>query len=150
MALQKNKLIDSIQELILSKISALQYAIEDNRKALSDNTKSSVGDKHETSRAMAQLEQEKLGKQLQEQQSILASLKQIETETTNETIQFGSLFELPNGWFFLSVGIGRIEFEGQSIFCLTAGSPLGQQVLNKKSGDSVVLAGKSVKILNVV
>lgn len=143
-------MIDHLEGLILSKIDSLQSAIEDNRKALSDNTKSSVGDKHETSRAMAQLEQEKLGKQLQEQQSILASLKQIDPNSQNETIQFGSLFELPNGWFFLSVGIGRVEFEGQSIFCLTAGSPLGQQVLNKKEGDSVLLAGKEVELKSIL
>lgn len=146
--MDKKKLTYHIEKLILSKIDSLQSSLEENRKALSDNTKSSVGDKHETSRAMAQLEQEKLGKQLQEQQSTLASLKQIDTNSKNETVQFGSLFELPNGCFFLSVGIGKIEFEGQSIFCLTAGSPLGQQVLNKKKGDSVILAGKQVEIKN--
>lgn len=147
--MNKTKLIQHIESLIINKIDNLQFAINENRKALSDNTKSSAGDKHETSRAMAQLEQEKLGKQLQEQQSTLASIRQIETTKTFDSIQFGSLFQLPQGWFFLSVGIGKIEFEGFSIFCLTAGSPLGQQVLNKKVGNSVVLAGKEVEILDV-
>lgn len=147
--MNKTKLIQHIESLIINKIDNLQFAINENRKALSDNTKSSAGDKHETSRAMAQLEQEKLGKQLQEQQSTLASIRQIETTKTFDSIQFGSLFQLPQGWFFLSAGIGKIDFEGVSIFCLTAGSPLGQQVLNKKVGNSVVLAGKEVEILDV-
>ena len=44
----------------------LQHLLNDALEATAGDTKSSAGDKHETSRAMAQLEQEKIGAQLGE------------------------------------------------------------------------------------
>ena len=60
-----------------NKIASLQEILEDTYKSTLDDSKSSAGDKHETSIAMVQLEQEKLTNQLNEflkQQRILLSI----------------------------------------------------------------------------
>ena len=46
-------------DYVESKLTNLQSALASAREAVSDDSKSTAGDKHETGRAMAQLEQEK-------------------------------------------------------------------------------------------
>ena len=58
-----------------TRLLTIQTIISSHQKALSSETKSSVGDKHETGRAMLQLEMEKAGQQLasvQQMEQILA------------------------------------------------------------------------------
>ena len=46
------------------RLETIEEIISSNQKALQSETKSSAGDKHETARAMLQLEMEKAGQQL--------------------------------------------------------------------------------------
>ena len=54
-------------------IEVYKKGILDAQNGLQSESKSSAGDKHETGRAMLQLEAEKLGKQLQESLTLLKS-----------------------------------------------------------------------------
>ena len=53
-------------ELVKDKIKLIDNLYLSNQNALDSSTKSSAGDKHETSRAMIHLDQEKLSSQLLE------------------------------------------------------------------------------------
>ena len=52
----KTKIIDQLSSLIQEKINAIQQSISLAEESRNDATKSSVGDKHETSRALVQNE----------------------------------------------------------------------------------------------
>ena len=72
----KEKIIEACRAYLQEKQTSLQLIITDINEATHTETKSSAGDKHETGRAMMQLEQEKLNKQL-------AEIKQQITEFNN-------------------------------------------------------------------
>lgn len=57
----KEELYELCVDFVDSRLSTIQQTIESNQKALTSETKSSAGDKHETGRAMLQLEMEKAG-----------------------------------------------------------------------------------------
>lgn len=135
--------------LISDKLEGIQKEFDALQESLMSETKSSAGDKHETGRAMAQLEQEKLSRQLTETRKTIEGLRQIDPEKSEATIGFGSLVATNRGYFFLSVGIGQIKVDGTSVFCITAGSPLGQKILNKSAGETVQMNGDLV-IKNVL
>lgn len=128
-------------ELVSNKLAGIQREFDALQESLLSETKSSAGDKHETGRAMAQLEQEKLSRQLTETRKTLEGLKQIDPEKILSQIGFGSLVKTNRGYFFVSVGIGQIKVDTTPVFCITAGSPLGQKILNKSEGDSVEMNG---------
>lgn len=132
-----------------NKIASLQEILEDTYKSTLDDSKSSAGDKHETSIAMVQLEQEKLTNQLNEflkQQRILLS---INPTNRHQLIQLGSFVETKQAWYYFSIGIGLISIENTSVFAINPDSPLGRLLLKKKAGESVTFNGIVTEIIAV-
>ncbi len=147
--LSKQIVHDSALGHVSEKISMLRTLIEDNREGLISETKSTAGDKHETSRAMGQLEQEKLNKQLLEAEKQFSLLSGINVEIKAEKVQVGSLIETTMGWFYLSVGLGQIKLEGQTIFCISPQSPIGALLLSTRVGDQINWQNKKIEVLKI-
>lgn len=138
----KKSVHETVVQLVQEKQFRIQQEFDALQESLTTETKSTAGDKHETGRAMTQLEQEKLSHQLGEIRKTLEGLHRIDPENTHTTITFGSLIETDRGWFYISVGIGAVAVETTQVFCITAGSPVGQQLMQKKAGDSFELNGR--------
>ena len=115
----------------------------------SNDAKSSAGDKHETGVAMAHLEQEKIGKQLQLVESMLSTVNKLIPLTTLK-VQPGHLIRTTAGWYFLSVGLGKIEVNEETIYCLSSQSPIGQLLLGKQPNDPIHWQDKSITILEIL
>lgn len=64
--MDKLLVFQALERKVEERIQHLQLALDDAMQATADDSKSTAGDKHETSRAMAHLEQEKLGSQFSE------------------------------------------------------------------------------------
>ncbi len=121
------------------KLQTIQQDLEGLREELSDNTKSTAGDKHETSRAMAQLEMEKLGKQYIETQKKYELVKQLSALPPLDIANVGALIFTSKGVFLLGIPVGKIVLEEQEVFGISASSPVGQLLLGKAIGDQVKL-----------
>jgi len=110
--------------------------ISSNKKALSSETKSSAGDKHETGRAMLQLEMEKAGQQLAGINQMKMVLARIHIDFTS-TVKLGSLIMTDHANYFLAISAGEISIEGVTYFAISSGSPIGKLLLGKQVGDTV-------------
>ena len=95
------------------------------------DAKSSAGDKHETGVAMAQLEQEKLTKQINELLKLQENLQKINPTIKQSKIGLGSLVETNNGFYYFSIGIGNLIIGNQTIFALNPKSPIGELLTGK-------------------
>ena len=135
--------------VLAERLRKIQVAFDELNQSLQTNTKSSAGDKHETGRAMTQLEQEKLSKQLTVTKGLIEGVKKIDPTEQHSQIGFGSLFSTENGYFFISSAIGAIETVNGSVFCLSPVSPLAKGFHGKTKGDSVSFNGKNYKILSL-
>jgi transcription elongation GreA/GreB family factor len=147
--LDKISVLNALQTEVNSRVKALEKALDDSRTEMVSESKSTAGDKHETGRAMAQLEQEKLGRQVLNARELKVAIAQIKADENHQEIQFGSLVKASNGVFFFSVGIGKLIVEDESIFCLTMTSPLGNFLKGKSAGDTVQFNGNAISILDV-
>lgn len=147
--LDKSIVFQALQAEVNNRVSTLEKALDNSRAEMVSESKSTAGDKHETGRAMAQLEQEKLGRQVLSARELQKAIAQIKADDKYDAIQFGSLVKASNGLFFFSVGIGKLMVEGESIFCLTMTSPLGNVLKGKKAGDEIQFNGKIIKIETV-
>lgn len=138
----KRKLHEHIQSLLQDKLQLLEASFKEKREALLSESKSTAGDKHETGRAMIQLEQEKLSFQLVQLRKQMEFLHRINPDSTPKKVQLGSLVTTKNGKFYLSTGIGPLSLEGENFFCIAPTSPIGQAMLGKVESDKFSFNGK--------
>lgn len=134
------------EEFLTSRIKGIQTELNDLKDGIASDSKSTAGDKHETARAMAQLEQEQLAAQLKQMQDHLQVIQQAKRVKFETRIAFGSLVRSTKGWFYLSTGIGAVPGE-VALFCLSMQTPMGQALLGKTQGESAVVNGQSIEIL---
>jgi transcription elongation GreA/GreB family factor len=139
--LDKRVVFAHVAAELSDKIEALQIQFDELQKALKSETKSTAGDKHETGRAMAQLEQEKLSNQLVKTTTLRNALSKVNPNQIHDVIKYGSLVKTSKGYFFFSIGLGAVKVGSDEVFCMTATSPLGKELLGKKTGETIQLNG---------
>ena len=100
-------------------------------------TKSSAGDKHETGRAMLQLEMEKAGQQLASINQMKEIIKRVAIETTSGVVCLGSLVVTDKGNYYLAISMGKIVIDSIPYYAVSINSPIGNQLLGKCEGDSI-------------
>lgn len=147
--LKQTVLIQAIEK-INSKIIELERIAEEVKSSLHSDTKSSAGDKHETARAMVQLEQEKLSRQLGEFLQMKLKLNQINPTVKHNQVGMGSLIQTTLGWYFLSVGLGQFNVEEKTVFALNPQAPLGKHLTGQRVGEEIVFNGNRITILELV
>ncbi len=148
--MDKTSVHASVVQEVTRRMIQLNELLQDAFDATANESKSSAGDKHETSRAMAQLEQEKIGGQLIEMTKLHAILQRIDPTFVSDSIQLGSLVETSSGWFYLSVGIGILNSSGNTLFCITPNAPVGKLLVGKKVQDSIEFNGKPTRIIQLL
>jgi transcription elongation GreA/GreB family factor len=132
------------------RLQTIDQTVQSHQKALSSETKSSAGDKHETGRAMLQLEMEKAGQQLQSIQQMKETLLKIDPSKTSEVIRLGSLVETHVTVYFLSVSAGPLVVDNKTYFAISTSSPIGKLLLGKRAGEEIVWNGKRIEIMKVL
>jgi len=128
-------------QLLQDKCLYIQQSIDDARAASNNDTKSSMGDKYETTREMMQIEINKLGLQLYEAQQMLLSLKTTDPYQKSDSVQMGGLVKTEKMVFYLCAGLGKINLENETYFVISPGSPMGKMMLNKKVNDAFEVNG---------
>lgn len=147
--MQKSKVLSTLKTEIESRIASVQAELDELLNSMANDTKSTAGDKHETSRAMAQLEQEKLGKQIEELSKFLQTFHGLSETKISDRIQPGALIETERGFFLLGIAFGQLTVDTNSVFCLSTAAPLGRLLLDKTMGDEIALNGTNFKILSL-
>ena len=145
----KKQLYNACRIFLQERLDAVHDIIASVQESLESETKSSAGDKHETGRAMLQLEREKAGKQLaalQQQEELLAK---VSIEGSSEVIRLGSLVATNKGMFFIGISKGLIRLEKQDYFAIAPNAPIGQLLLGKKVGDTFSFNGNDFQIIQI-
>ena len=150
MLILKEVLFQQCEDFVDTRFQTIQTIISSHQKALRSETKSSAGDKHETGRAMLQLEMEKAGEQLAAVQQMQQTLAKITIFKSSGNIALGSIIETPSASYFLSVSAGKLTANQTTYFAISASSPIGNLLMGKQVGDTFHWNGKEIKINNVL
>lgn len=143
----KNRLFNFIIHLLKDKKTESENHLKNIQEDVFEESKNSAGDKHETGRAMAQIECEKAANVLTENSLQLDFFQKIDVKRTCSTIQLGSLVLTSKGLFFISIGLGNFDFEDSTVFCMGKQAPLAQEMIGKKPGDSFQFRAEKIEIL---
>lgn len=145
----KQILYSFCQTFIEGRISRIQKNIRDIQESLASETKSSAGDKHETGRAMLQLEREKLGQQLLEAEKTKQVLSKVPLEKASKTVGLGSCVKTSKSDYFLAISAGQFEDDERNVYCISADTPIGRLLLGKSAGDTFLFNTNVTEILSV-
>lgn len=127
---------DLIQKEILlvlqKKLENLNFLIDTTTESRDIDLKSSVGDKHETSRAKIQNDLDNYYRQLMILESQINILNKIDLSVKYNKVAQGALVETNKGIFFISTGISKIVIENKTIFAVSMISPIGMAMKGKR------------------
>ena len=147
--LTKQAILAACNLLLDERSTRLNTAIAASREAANNDTKSSAGDKYETTREMMQAEMDRLGNQLAEVSKLKEALFQAESAKQTVSISIGSIVKTTRGIYFLAAGLGKVSVDGQDVFVISTASPIGQLLCGKCIGDEIVFNGIAQSILEV-
>lgn len=142
----KKLVFQSCHQQIRERVANIEVAIEQAEHAGADDTKSSAGDKYETTREMMQQEIERNQSQLLEAKKALFQLEQLEDINSNDQVVLGSLIDTNRGLFYLSISLGQLLVDGHKVMVLSPASPLGQIFNGKNKNSSFSFNGISYTI----
>jgi len=146
----KQQLYNYSQEFVKEKLQTIQKTIQSNKEALNSETKSSAGDKHETGRAMLQLEMEKAGQQLAIVNQMQEQMAKINVETASKKACLGSLIITNKFKYFLSISVGMVTLDSEDYFVVSPSSPIGKLLLGKEVGDTIDSRGLKLEITEIL
>lgn len=95
---------------------------------------------------MNQLEQERIGKQLEQSEAMLNSLKALREIQSKNLVAAGQLLRVNGAYYFLSVAFGKLIIENEIVFVLSPASPIGEQLIGKSVGDKIQFNGNELEI----
>lgn len=145
----KSELFSFCLNYVDERIRNTNEAIREAQESSNAESKSTAGDKHDTSRSMMQIEVERLSKQMAEAQEMKATLSKINMGDEKSSIVPGALVLTSRGNYFIAVAAGKITIEGAVYFAISASSPIGALLKGKKKGDSFAINNGTVQISEV-
>ncbi|CAN5154346.1 hypothetical protein BH09BAC5_BH09BAC5_28630 [soil metagenome] len=144
----KSALFEAGRLYVKTRIETLETSLKAARESGNDETKSTTGDKHETGKAMMQLEQEKIGIQLNELMKMSKVMEGIPTEISKDKIKPGNIIITDKGNFYISIAAGKLLITDEIYIAISAVSPIGSAFIHSSIGKTVKLGNNFYRILD--
>ena len=145
----KEALFSQCKSFVNKRLQTVEAVLSSNQKALQSETKSSAGDKHETGRAMLQLEMEKAGQQLVGITQMKVVLSKIDVLKSSKNACLGSIIITDKVQYFLSLSAGQLWVADKSYFAISVSSPIGKLLLGKQENDVISFNGMLYKVQKI-
>ena len=145
----KTEIIQYCRKSLSDKVSGLKEKLNELVLDAQNDSKSSAGDKHETARAMMQLEQEKILTQLGEAGRQLDNLSAINFSESPQTVLPGALIETDKGTILLAVAMGKVNVMGKDVMVISPQAPLAKAMMNARENDLLVFSATDYKIRKI-
>ena len=145
----KQSLLQECKNVVQRRYEKINQTLTDIIESLEDESKSSAGDKHETGRAMLQIDRENAGKQLAEVEQLQKLLPKIDIKSTSDYARLGSLVYTNHGTFFIGISTGAFTVGKTVYYCVALQAPIGKLLSGKKKSDSFSFNDKQYLITSI-
>lgn len=119
------------------------------QESANGESKSSAGDKYETSRAMGHLERDMHARMYQQTREERKLVERIDENINFKKGALGAFIGSSMGDFFLSISIGQVKIDEKLIMIISPQSPIGALLMGKIVGDKFSFRGKESVILTI-
>lgn len=146
--MKKEQVLNHLKEKININLHSLNEEFESLVEDKTRDTKSSAGDKFETSREMIQQSEKIISSRILELRKQKEAIEKLTTKDCNK-VEFGALVYTNNEIFLFGIGGSKFEIDNLKIIPISFHSPLGHLFKNKAVGDIVSLNSKQYTITNI-
>ena len=146
----KEKLFFHCENYIQKRKNLLEQRKNELQLALTYETKSSAGDKHETGRAIIQIEREKLGNQLLLLEKEFQKLRSLKNHYNTGIVSLGSVVRTDKENFYIALAAGPCDIEIHTYYCISPTSPIGKLLLGKKAKEHINFNSKISTITEIL
>jgi hypothetical protein len=137
--LTKSEVIAELDRQLLRKLSYLNTSLKQAIDSRNSDTKSSAGDKFETSREMAQIEIQKI-------ETEISKTQQFFTDLASKASQ---LIITDKGAFLISIPFGKVMVNTTEVFCISNSAPITKQLVNTEISANFEYRGVTYNILDI-
>jgi transcription elongation GreA/GreB family factor len=144
----KLQVIAQCKSLLEDKLETLENELKLLAQDVAADTKSSAGDKFETSREMTNAEREKISGQvvlIKKQLGILSTIQTVGADKVGS----GNLVETSQALIFVSISLGVIEVDATKVMVISPISPLAQALIDAEVGNQISFNGINYKIKTI-
>ncbi|WP_156309169.1 3-oxoacyl-ACP synthase [Sphingobacterium endophyticum] len=145
----KDEIVELCMEKCLSRMQDIKSAMDTAQDAIMNDTKSSMGDKYETSREMAQQEISRLQHQLSQAELDIEKLKTLNLKPS-QTVMVGSVVETSQFDYFIAISIGPLKINDRTIMVVSKESPIGNILMGKQTSNLINFNGKTLSINRII
>ncbi|HSI70470.1 MAG TPA: hypothetical protein VK941_09575 [Gillisia sp.] len=145
----KKILIAACIDYVEARISRFNATMKELEEALKPESRSCMGDKYETSRAMLHLEFEKVSGQVEQFNNLRKTASLIERQPVLERVGFGSAVKTTGANYFIAIPAGEINVEGESYFAVGIHSPVAIQLIGKEVGENFSINGNTMGVTEI-
>jgi len=131
---------------VKQRIANAQQVIRFAQEGAGEETKSSAGDKYETSREMMQQEKNRAMGQLTEANKLMVALQHIGFKSQPVKVSEGSIVNTSKGNFYIAISAGALQVNDRQYFAVSAASPIGSKMMGLKAGDQFEMNGRQYVI----
>jgi hypothetical protein len=149
-AILKKQLLEACKRYVDSRIHTARESMQYAQEAANEESKSSVGDKYETGRAIMQIERDKAAEQLDEAIKLKNTVDGINLDASTEKVVLGSLIWTNTKNIFIAIGIGRLMLDEKEFLVVAPTSPLGRTLMGKKVKDQLTFNNEVLTISQIV
>lgn len=146
----KSTILQYVKTYLDQRMQTSLDAMKAAQESANGESKSSAGDKYETSRAMGQLDRDMHARMYQQTLEERKLVERIDETAPFRKGALGAFLKTSMGDFFLSVSIGQVDFDGKNVMIISPQSPIGALLLGKGVDDKFSFRGKEAVILEVL
>ncbi len=146
----KQKIHAAFVALQTEKILQLKATIGDLSYSVSNETKSTAGDKHETALAHLQTAVAQANIQLQELQHQLTLLQTFDPCIVTTDVRPGSLVRTNKNNLYITAAIGKATVDEITVNAISSKSPAAIQLIGKTKGNEVIVNAMNFVIQEIL
>jgi len=143
----KKDILAACFEMVDLRIETNTAILSGLTESMHGQTKSSAGDKFETSRAMMQADQDRYKGIIIKTKELKQKLSVLSLEPS-DIIREGSLVRTSGINYFIAVGLGKIEVP-ELVYVISKDAPIGQKLIGKREGSIIHFNQNKFTILSV-
>jgi len=143
----KAKIVNHSRELQMKAIANLKAEVNEAQKSANDY--GAPKDRYDSFRTQMLRKRDMFAKQLLKAEEQLSALNKIPLDKPIQSVEFGSIVITDKQKLFVSVGLGKMEVEGQTIFAISPIVPIVNALRGKTKGETIVFNGRKINIMEV-
>ncbi|MCB2222184.1 MAG: hypothetical protein KQI35_17510 [Bacteroidetes bacterium] len=143
----KKEIVEACRKIAEEKAGQLKEAMEEAQQAA--NEYGAPKDRYDSFRTQLLRKRDMYGQQLSKINEQIEALDKINPDNKVETVSYGAVVITEFQKLFISTGIGKFEYQGETYYAISGVVPVFKAMEGKKKGERYVFNGREIKILDV-